>query len=98
MQDLCYWTLYGANGIIKATHFDRPMYASLPSAEIDLVAFGKKQFDTMMSEWNRQYGIKIDEQDWLYIVYRICKSAGMKLSWADCSLAIVTELPPILNR
>lgn len=60
------------------------------------VYINRAYFNRMVSEWNTTKRISIDEQDWRYIIMQSFKEDGAtELSWANCTIAICNDIPPI---
>lgn len=54
-------------------------------------------FDKMKSEWTTNNKIKLDDQDWRYLIYMVVKDLGYVVSYANGTLGIHSDVPPIIT-
>ena len=51
----------------------------------------------MKSEWTTNNKIKLDDQDWRYLIYMVVKDLGYVVSYANGTLGIHSDVPPIIT-
>ena len=54
-------------------------------------------FDKMKSEWTANNKIKLDDQDWRYLIYMVVKDLGYVVSYANGTLGIHSDVPPLIT-
>lgn len=53
-------------------------------------------FEKIKTEWTMKTKIKLDEQDWRYLIYMVVKDLGYVVSYANGTLGIHQDIPPII--
>lgn len=52
-------------------------------------------YEQMKNDWINSTRVKIEDTDWKYILYMVVKDMGYQVSYANGTLAVCMDIPPI---